>query len=1544
MSKLYKVLLAALTLSVAGAQAETVSPYSVDFNTPIATSAHDFRVASNWRHIVGAYTDSYNEKYYMSYSYSSTGGVDGSGALSVPVQQAGESYYDMNPVNDYLVTPAVAGTVTLKVKKKNYQSKVDFYAVDETGTTIGDVIKNVKAADLVDGEYVLVSFELDDLQRVAIRANNVYIDDFTATEANIEKEKSIQFESIEPNATTGQLKWNQLPNGLVEVKYTVTVTNNGEADLKVGDKNYSVSIINGSTNEVLGKTNVPQDLAIGETSAPFEVKAEVATTNWPNSWSQIRMNLRENLQGSVSERAYSVYKAYEPVFVFREAGKTSKYSDPIAFGLLKEAAEKNFEIYNDGAAPLVVKSISVPEGFVVKAAEGEFTVQPGESQSVVISLPADVKGSFSGNFQVVYLDKEAAEQTFSLPISGSILGANTWAADFNAASSSDFVYPEGSIAETGVDKDYSYSNGGYNFYLKSQTSSSYVSENNKFITPKLHAEAGESLTFDVTNDAYSPSADHALTVYVSTDRKNWTEKMKISAKDIATSRQYENKVLTFDEAGDYYVAFGIYQMRLDNIVGLQKVDVAHDLFITEFNQPDEVQSGEKYNARLSVLPVLGANAADYSIIYYVDGKEKATIAGQDLKATASVNSDKDFAAGDVTVEVESTASLPCHFEIVFTDGTKYVSDVKTLKVTNEPAFVFFDKGSYGAGTYKPDNRKTDIAFGKVSESNLKQEFEIFNWGTAPLQVKSVSVPEGFTASVTEAVTVPAKTRQALDITFAATQPGFYSGNLAITYVDGEGNDAVFELPVNGTLLDASKWYANFEGGSNGTWPAGSLYESNISMTNLGTYSVPNYAINSTSSTKNMFITPLLTAAAGEALQFDAKTYSSSWSEGTVKVYAAATREALADEAARTLLVTVSGQSEDEATKANADGFRTFSAVVPEAGSYYLGLEISGRLYIDELYGLSLAPVAHDWILSGADIPAEAMQNVAKNATVSLLNIGLTPEAAGSYQVVAYVNGKASVNEGSVVIPVVNKLSETPTEIDVPFRSPKAGTFPVYVEVKAGDYSVKSEPIDVTFVDEVLSSEVVVGTANGTGSTPVNLNYRHNEGVMTFPADELGLSNGAKINAIRLKGKGSTEHTTSLQVYYEWTDEAVQPAPSGTVYDASAMTKVIDEASYTWPSSSDNIDLLTINFPEPLVYEAGKSLRLFVKTDASGYKVFNFEQSKTKNCYNQRNDNSLKGDWSQTYLPMAYIDLAVEARTLSGTVTDYQGNAVAGAVVNLTSEDGDDVQYEAVTAADGAYSVNVIQSGRFYALDVKAEGLQEFDSGIDVADASVVKDIVLRKVVRVADDAEFNGGANDAIVYFEPGFAQGMNAVALPFDVDGTVIDELFGSTAKVYVFDDVDLKGAENIACFLAYTPGSTIPAGTPFLVNLDMATEPVRIDHIDVCDALGAKAGYNADFVAASALTDVTDDMLTLSADGQGFGTPVARETEKVLPFRAYIKMKRGENVKYARIAEQASAVDTITGEDITGEEVIYDLRGIRVVNPVGGIYIINGKKVLVK
>ena len=43
-------------------------------------------------------------------------------------------------------------------------------------------------------------------------------------------------------------------------------------------------------------------------------------------------------------------------------------------------------------------------------------------------------------------------------------------------------------------------------------------------------------------------------------------------------------------------------------------------------------------------------------------------------------------------------------------------------------------------------------------------------------------------------------------------------------------------------------------------------------------------------------------------------------------------------------------------------------------------------------------------------------------------------------------------------------------------------------------------------------------------------------------------------------------------------------------------------------------------------------------------------------------------------------------------------------------------------------------------------------------------------------------------------------------------------------------------------------------------------------------------------------------------------------------------------------TGIDDIEGEDESAETVIYDLRGRRVDNPTKGMYIVNGKKVLIK
>lgn len=69
--------------------------YTADFNTAITTSDHAFQVASNWRHIVSTYTNYWDEESYVSYSYSATAGVDGSGALSCSTNQNSNKTYEI---------------------------------------------------------------------------------------------------------------------------------------------------------------------------------------------------------------------------------------------------------------------------------------------------------------------------------------------------------------------------------------------------------------------------------------------------------------------------------------------------------------------------------------------------------------------------------------------------------------------------------------------------------------------------------------------------------------------------------------------------------------------------------------------------------------------------------------------------------------------------------------------------------------------------------------------------------------------------------------------------------------------------------------------------------------------------------------------------------------------------------------------------------------------------------------------------------------------------------------------------------------------------------------------------------------------------------------------------------------------------------------------------------------------------------------------------------------------------------------------------------
>lgn len=1567
MKRLYKFLTALVITMTGGlvSQAETVENYTVDFNSEISTSDHAFRVASNWKHIVDKYTDDYGSDYYMSYNYRKSDGVNGTGALYCGEQKAGDSWSDNGPVWDLLVTPVVSGKIYLKVKGSSYSGGyVELYKVNATGTAKdGSLLRKIaQTTDFTNSDYSDIEVDLEGLglngQRVGIRASKVYLDDFRAESAVIEPEKSIKIVTAEPSATSGVIYWDQQPDGKVSVKYTVTVQNNGEAYLTQGDPNYSISLVYGSNDEVLATVPVPCNLAKGDTSAPFDVVALVENPKsiWTSTYKYIPINLMENLQGSKVTRANSNYKPWEAKFVFRKANssQTSVYTDPVAMGMVTAATTMNYEIFNNGIAPLTIKSIRLPQGFTMNLDGSEFVLGKEETKPFDITFPATEAGKFAGNLVIEYSENGGEVKTFTLPVSATMIAEGTWFADFN--SDNNFAYPAGTVAEGGVQHDFKYVNGGYNYWLKSYTNSEYAEGNNKFITPKLHAAADDVMSFDVASDDSSKEDTHFLKVYLSKDRMNWGEPVATYLEtELEGTNEWNAKSISFPEEGDWYVGFAIYGVRLDNLVGGTKVDVANDLFIKSVSQKDEVQSGVSYDASVDVIAVTDIAKETYTVKYYVDGVAVADLTARAM--TASATSTTTFKT-TCSITADQTKTVPTYFEFVFGDGTTYRSADKYIKVTNEPYFVFFDKDTY-VGGYAPDSRKTAIDFGKVNAAGIAKEFEIYNWGTAPLQVKKISVPDGFSVSAEAPLAVEGKARHQVDVTFSAETAGVYGGDLEIVYVDNEGADATFKLAVSGTMLDTGKWYATFDDGSEeAAWPKGSIRGKNVSAYNGGTWSSPNFYINSSSTEYNMFITPKLHAEAGEALQFDAMLYSKWSTDGAVKVYAAATREGLSDESARKLLVTVAGDSEDESLKPVLDKFTTFNAVMDEAGDYYIGFEITGSLKVDELYGFSLVPVAHEWMNVTASVPETGMQNNEVKGSLKVLNIGLVDEKAGDYTVKVTVNGKEFASQPEVTIYSRNLIDdEARTAVPFSFRSSKVGTFSVNVEISAGDYTIAAEPVEITITEEIINGEKVVGDSKGTSSIFNNLNYNHSESVQLYTADDLGLAAGAKIKSIRFKGTGTSgDLVTAVKVYYELTDDTEEVKPTAVNYDTTNMTCILDNENYEWKKSNTLTDLLVINLENPIVYEAGKSLRIFVKSDANKYKSFSFEAfSKKGNAYRQHNDYTLNGSWGDIERPVMYLDLAIEPRALSGTVTDPDGNAVEGAVVVLTSNDGDDVEYEATSGADGAYKVNVIQSSRTYDAMVTAEGMEAGEEGINVADGSLEKDFQLSHVFVISEEGANLFDATNAVVYLKPMLKDGLNAVALPFSLTKDEVYSIFGANADVYTFQGV--KAASGVV--QAYFPSvmhadTTVPevapeaqaeaevameAGVPYLVYIDEEMQPQKFN-ADVKAEMKKTVTENMDFVATAAEVEPADNQLVL--DGTQFAK--AAEGVKVLPFQAYLHAKNSDIAGAAvNLHSMPDAVEGIV-IDREGDDVIYDLNGFRVKNPDKGIYIINGKAVMVK
>ena len=448
-------------------------------------------------------------------------------------------------------------------------------------------------------DWVQINLPEQNNQYIGIRAENLYIDDFAADNADIELQKSLLVSKV---SYKGKDKVDCDADGKFPVEYEVTITNNGDLDLTEGTEGYSLSVRNYSKNKAVVFTQpLKGNLAVGASTTVI-VSGTANCNTYPD---RNRYDVYEDLTNTSKAGAWIEPVPYKPVLTMRnDDGKIDNGKETFAWGMVNASTDKTFKISNDGAAPLNITKVVVPDGFTTSLA-APLTIAAHETKDFTVTMTAEKSGIYSGEFKV---SGEGVDD-FSFNVSGTVLDPAKYYANFN-----DDQIPAGAYAEDGWSVAQRDAASSDNPYLLSNGSQD---KDNKFVTPLLKVAEGEKMSVDVARTNYYTGGEGVyLNVYYSTDRTNWTLARKITANELSEDRAvnytyYYSKLKTFVidniPVGNYYIGFGAGYTSIDNIYGFEKVDVAHDLMLTASYMPKTAVVNNVYTATATMLNV---NAKD----------------------------------------------------------------------------------------------------------------------------------------------------------------------------------------------------------------------------------------------------------------------------------------------------------------------------------------------------------------------------------------------------------------------------------------------------------------------------------------------------------------------------------------------------------------------------------------------------------------------------------------------------------------------------------------------------------------------------------------------------------------------------------------------------------------------------------------------------------------------------------------------------------------------------------------------------------------------
>lgn len=247
------------------------------------------------------------------------------------------------------------------------------------------------------------------------------------------------------------------------------------------------------------------------------------------------------------------------------------------FGSVKAQPEaKTYTITNSGTGTLEGTIASDNEAFTVSASE--FTLAAGESMTFDIALVFDENyGEKSANITIT--PSNEGLEAVTIAATATTKDPNVWEEDFE----------DGAIPSNWTNNGWACSN---NSYGNNGTYMAFAgnSNDNTLITPRLKAEEGQQLTFEIGGaDSTDP-----ITVQYSSDGENWIDMEGSPFTSTGAT------IFTAPSAGSYYLKFSGKYSSVDNFSGFQLDQLAADFMITASNLPTTGKQYATYEASVTV--------------------------------------------------------------------------------------------------------------------------------------------------------------------------------------------------------------------------------------------------------------------------------------------------------------------------------------------------------------------------------------------------------------------------------------------------------------------------------------------------------------------------------------------------------------------------------------------------------------------------------------------------------------------------------------------------------------------------------------------------------------------------------------------------------------------------------------------------------------------------------------------------------------------------------------------------------------------------------